>query len=290
MNERIAVVVNSAKLDKSTRHKLRAALADHDLGDSPWYSIERGADAATAASKAVKRGAQTVIVCGGDGTVRAASEAIAQSDASLAVIPAGTANLFATGLHLPTDPHDVIAAVVSGRTMSIDSATCNGRAFNVMAGSGFDAAMIAGAEDGKTRWGTLAYVKSGIHEARKREPFHATVTVDDEAVFEGLATCVLVANIGSLKAGVDALPEASPTDGRLDLAVLTAAGAKQWAGVMVSALRGRQQFSDHAHLSQGTTISATFNSKHRFELDGGCKGRAKSLKFQVKPSSLRVCG
>lgn len=289
MSGRIAVVANGKKLDKSMHRALQAAIGDHDLGDVPWYSVDRGSDAAKAAAKAVRRGAEVVIVCGGDGTVRAASEALAGTPCAMAVVPAGTANLFATGLKLPTSPADVVAAVVAGSTTTIDTGTCNGRAFNVMAGSGFDAAMIADAEDGKERWGTLAYVKSGIREARRREPFYATVKVDGDMMFEGDVTCVLVANIGSLKAGVEALPDASPTDGRLDIAVVTASGTREWAGLMVSALRKRQRWSGHAHLAQGTKVTVAFSGKHRFELDGGCKGSAKRLEFIVQPGALRVC-
>lgn len=90
-------------------------------------------------------------MCGGDGTVRAVSEALSGTKSLLAVVPAGTANLFATGLKLPSDPADVIAAVVAGASIRLDNGTCNGQTFNVMAGSGFDAAMIADAEDGKER-------------------------------------------------------------------------------------------------------------------------------------------
>ncbi len=289
MSAEIAVVVNSRKVDKSTMSALKAAIAEHELSKVAWYSIEHGSDGAKAAAKAVRRGAEVVIVCGGDGTVRAASEALSGTKSVLAVVPAGTANLFATGLKLPSDPADVIAAVVAGASIRLDNGTCNGQTFNVMAGSGFDAAMIADAEDGKERWGTLAYVKSGIREARAREPFVATVRVDGDTLFEGEATCVLVANIGSLKAGVEAMPNASPVDGLLDVAVITANGAREWASLMVSALRHRQQSSSHALLSQGERISVKFDEKHRFELDGGCKGMAKKLDFVVIRQALRVC-
>ena len=108
-------------------------------------------------------------------------------------------------------------------------------------------------------------------------------------MFEGPASCVLVGNIGTLKGGVEAFPDASPTDGLLDVAVVTATGLQAWAGLMVSAVRGRQHLNGHAHLWQGREISVTTKTKHRFELDGGVKGRSDTFDFDVVPASLIVC-
>lgn len=289
MNRSIAVVAHREKLTGGAARRLRAALQEHGLDDVPWYSIEKGSRAAAATKKAVKRGAEVVLVCGGDGTVRSASESLTGTDAALAVVPAGTANLFATGLDLPRRPADVVAAIVGGRTILIDSAKCNDRGFNVMAGTGFDAGMIDAADRGKARLGTLSYVWAGVREARHREAFGAEVEVDGREVFEGPATCVLVANIGSLKGGIEAFPDASPTDGKLDLAVITADGMREWAGLMARAVRGTQRWAGNAHFDQGATIRVRLDGKHRFELDGGSKGVAKRLDFSVDEAALRVC-
>ena len=158
-----------------------------------------------------------------------------------------------------------------------------------MAGSGFDAAMIDGADDGKERWGTLSYVRAGVREARRREPFEAVVAIDGHTLFEGEITCVLVANIGSLKAGVDAFPDADPHDGLLDVAVVTAAGMREWAALMARAARGTQRWSGHVQFGQGAEVDVRFRGKHRFELDGGCKGTARHLEFGVRPAGLQLC-
>jgi diacylglycerol kinase family enzyme len=128
-----------------------------------------------------------------------------------------------------------------------------------------------------------------VKQARTREAFKARVTVDDELFFEGPATCVLVGNVGTLKGGVQAFPDASVTDGVLDLAVLTAAGMKEWAGVMVAALRHRQHVAAHAQMGRGREIVVELDGKHRFELDGGMKGKAKRLELAVNPQSLLLC-
>ena len=100
---------------------------------------------------------------------------------------------------------------------------------------------------------------------------------------------MLVGNLGTLKGGLEAFPDASPTDGVLDLAVITAAGVRDWAALLIAAARHRQHATSHAHLWQGREIGVEFSSKHRFELDGGVRGRAKQLDFVVQPQSLTLC-
>jgi diacylglycerol kinase (ATP) len=285
----IAVVANRQKLSQKHAGSLRAALRDAGHDDVPWISIDKGKQGTKAAQRALDGGARTVIVCGGDGTVRAAAQALVGTGAALAVVPEGTANLFAGSFAIPSDPAAVVDLIVGGHRRTIDTGRCNGLTFVVMAGAGFDAAMIDDADDTKERYGTLAYVRSGVRSARQRQPFAMEVTVDGQPFFEGEATCVLVGNTGRLKAGVQAFPDASVTDGRLDVAVLTASGMREWAGLMVAAVRHRQHLSGHAQMGAGTKIVARFSERHRFELDGGTKGRAKRLKLRVVPASLVIC-
>lgn len=285
----IAVLANTKKVSGRDLRALKQALRRAGFDHTEWLTFEKGSAATKAGTKALKHGADVVLACGGDGTVRAAAQALVGSHAALAVFPMGTANLFASALSIPTDPEDLVDLIVSGERRTIDTGTCNGLTFNVMAGTGFDAAMIDDADNDKERLGMLAYVRAGAKEARGREAFEARVDVDGDTVFEGAASCVLVGNIGTLKGGIEVFPDGSPTDGSLDVAVVTATGLRAWAGLMVSAVRGRQQLSGHADMWAGSKISVRTNAKHRFELDGGVKGTDKRFDFEVVPSSLIVC-
>lgn len=286
---RIAVLANTKKVGQKDLKGLKAALRSAGFEHTEWISFDKGSAASKAGATAVKHGADIVIACGGDGTVRAAAQSLVGKDCALAVLPKGTANLFASAMSISDDPADLIDLIVRGDRRTIDTGRCNGMTFNVMAGTGFDAAMIDDAEEDKERLGVVAYLRSGAKQARARTAFDMTVRVDDESVFEGSASCVLVGNIGTLKGGVEAFPNASPTDGMLDVAVITATGLKAWTGLLVSAVRGRQSLSGHAHMWSGQTISVHAETKHRFELDGGVKGTSKRFDFEVVPASLIVC-
>lgn len=284
----VAVVAHERKLSASAREGLRTALQAAGL-DGPWFMLPKAKKATAAVRKALDDGAEVLVACGGDGTVRAAAQGLVGTGVALAVMPTGTANLFANGFALPFAPADVVGLITSGDRRTIDSAVCNDMTFNVMAGTGFDAGMIDDADASKERLGMLAYLRSGWRSARSEETFRAEVTVDGSVFFEGTATCVLVGNIGTLKGGLEAFPDASPTDGRLDIAVLTATGLKEWASVMLSALRHKQTASAHVQIGQGADIDVRLDAKRRFELDGGAKGTSKRLRFGVRPNSLVLC-
>lgn len=285
----IAVIANTVKIAKKDARLLRRSLAAAGFGDVCWLEVKKGSDSKAAAGKALKQGAKTIVVCGGDGSVRAAAEAMVDSSAGLAVVPSGTANLFASGLELPTDIEEIVAMIARGDRRSIDTAVCNGHTFNTMAGTGFDVGMLEGAEDGKERLGTFAYVGAAVREARHRKMFRTAITIDGNAFFEGSASCVLVGNAGGSKGVVEAFPGATPTDGRLHVAVVTAVGLREWASLMATAVLRKQQSSSHAQIGEGTSIGVTFDKKRRFELDGGVKGKSKKLTFEVRPRSLIVC-
>jgi diacylglycerol kinase family enzyme len=192
-------------------------------------------------------------------------------------------------LKLPKDPVDVLATVTGGERLVIDTAVCNDQTFTVMAGTGFDAAMVDDADATKERLGVAAYVRAAVVNARQGDPVRTTVTVDGATFFEGEASCVLVGNLGTLKAGLTAFPAASPTDGILDVAVLTATGMRDWAGVLWKVVRRQQEQSGHAHLTRGKEIAVELDDERRMQLDGGAKGTTDALKIAVRPASLRVC-
>lgn len=282
------LIANTEKIAPKEILQLRRALKEQ-LGDVKWYSIEKGSAAKAAATRALAKGASTVVVAGGDGTVRAAAEALVGTNSALAVVPRGTANLFATGLHLPTEIEEIVATIAAGDRRSIDTALCNDRTFCVMAGVGFDVKMLDGAEQDKERLGTLAYVKSGVREARERTMFPASVTIDGTDFFEGEASCVLIGNSGHLKAGLDVFPGATVTDGEVHVAVVTAANLRDWGALLVAAAMRRPHWSGSALVGSGQKIRVKFDERRRFELDGGVKTKAKHLDVEVLPHSLLIC-
>ncbi len=112
--------------------------------------------------KALKHGAELIFVWGGDGMVQRCVDAMVGSDAVLAIIPAGTANLFASSLKIPKDIGEAVTIGLTGPRHKFDVGRINGEHFTVMAGAGLDALMIRDADGPlKDRLGRAAYLLTG---------------------------------------------------------------------------------------------------------------------------------
>lgn len=83
-----------------------------------------------------------VLVGGGDGTVAAAAAALKDKDKALAILPAGTMNLFARSLGIPLDLDSAVAAFAGGHQRQVDVASANGRVFVHQFSLGMHARMI----------------------------------------------------------------------------------------------------------------------------------------------------
>lgn len=104
--QQIAIVLNPVA-DEEVAQRLVAAVEDRGL-EVTWLETTPDDPGRGQAEAALAAGAELVIACGGDGTVRACVEALAGSDAALAVIPAGTGNLLARNLGIPDDTKEAL--------------------------------------------------------------------------------------------------------------------------------------------------------------------------------------
>jgi diacylglycerol kinase (ATP) len=219
---------------------------------------------------------------------RCAHEA-AGTGATLAIIPAGTANLFATNLGIPTDIEGAVAVALDGHRRKLDLGTINGEHFAVMAGVGFDADMIADADRGaKQRLGRLAYVRAGLRHVRgSLTPVR--IEVDGTPWFRGEASCVLLGNVGRITGGIPAFDDARPDDGWLEVGVATAGGTLQWARTLGRMALGRSDESPFVRITRARKVDVRLAAPTRYELDGGDRGEVRRVKARVVPAAITIC-
>lgn len=309
MSDQIAIVWNPTKTDRSVLEKgLTQAGVTADV---QWFETTKDDAGQGVTSQALDAGATLIIVAGGDGTVRAVSEQLAQSSqtAELGIVPLGTGNLLARNLGVPIN--NVTAAVaraVNGEAQPVDvgwvdvelGETTERHAFVVMVGFGVDANMIAETDaDLKDKAGWLAYVESlgRALAASDVVPFH--ITVDDQPARDEVGHTLLIANCGSLQGGLVLLPDANPSDGKLDYMLLSAESVGQWAGALktmvwdngLMRLLGKADEltnTDVMSHGQATKLQISLPEERAFEIDGEEIGSTSSFTVTVQPSGLRV--
>ena len=156
-----------------------------------------------------------------------------------------------------------------GRRRRLDLGRINGERFAVMAGVGFDARMIRDADRGlKDRVGRLAYIATGAKNLRGRR-VRMRIDVDGDAWFDGDASCVLFANVGTILGGIEAFEHARPDDGRLEVGVVTAEGAIQWIRALGRTALGDAEKSPFVQITSGKKIDVRLSRPSPYELDGG---------------------
>ena len=139
---KVAVIAHSGKTVGGGLSELRRVLETEGIDDPLWCEVPKSRKAPPQVRRALDEGCELVFAWGGDGMVQRCIDVLAGSKASLAIIPAGTANLFATNLGVPKDIEEAVAIGLRGERRKLDVGRFNGERFGVMAGAGFDAAMI----------------------------------------------------------------------------------------------------------------------------------------------------
>jgi diacylglycerol kinase family enzyme len=151
--------------------------------------------AAEAVAAAVRAGIELVIAHGGDGTVNevvngllddaSPGELAIQERPLLAVVPGGSANVFARALGMPRDPLEATSSVLtalaarSARTVSLGKA--DDRWFTFNAGMGWDADVVASVERDRSRGHEASptrYARTALHQYLRQRRTPASLTVE----------------------------------------------------------------------------------------------------------------
>jgi YegS/Rv2252/BmrU family lipid kinase len=285
----VGVLAHSAKTLGGGLEELRTTLATHGIDDPMWYEVPKSRLAPERAKKLLKKGADLIFVWGGDGTVQRVIDAVAGAPVAVAILPAGTANLFATNLGIPKDIAEAVEIGLNGPRRQLDVGLMNGERFGVMAGTGLDALMIRDADAGlKDKIGRLAYVWTGAKNVR-RSSVKMRIDVDGATWFKGKASCLLVGNVGDVIGGISAFSDAQPDDGRLNIGVVTASGAIEWLRTLSRSAVGDVQGSPFVETTTGEVFDVRLDKAIPYELDGGVRKKAKRLKCKVEPAAVTIC-
>ena len=286
---KVAVVAHAGKTLGGGLPELRRVLSAEGVHDPLWYEVPKSRKAPAQLERALSAGAELVFAWGGDGMVQRCVDALAGTGVSLAIIPAGTANLFASNLGIPKDVHEAVGLGLRGSRRKIDVGRFNGERFAVMAGAGFDALMIRDAGGGlKTRLGRAAYVWTGS-ESLRAKPFRAAIDVDGAPWYRGKASCILIGNVGKLFGGIEVFEDARDDDGKLDLGVVTAEGLVEWGRMLARVVVGTPTESPFARTTKAKRVKVSLNRKTLYELDGGDRAKVKKFKVSVDPGAISVC-
>ncbi|AWH51098.1 lipid kinase YegS [Stenotrophomonas sp. SAU14A_NAIMI4_5] len=187
-------------------------------------------DAERYVAEAIDHGVDVIVAAGGDGTLSAVAETLAHREEpadtlpSLALVPMGTANDFATSVGIPTDPEDAFALIAQAPARPIDllRVDADGKRWWCanLASGGFGTQVTVETDAGlKKMLGGLAYVITGIAKLGRIEPITARLTGPDFE-WEGGFIALGIGNGRQAGGGQQLCPQALIDDGLLDVTVV----------------------------------------------------------------------
>lgn len=241
-----------------------------------------------------------VVASGGDGTVTAVSHFLANTGTPILPFPAGTANLLALNLFSPNEPHALAKMLRAGHLLDFDLAElrASGRddvyGFGIMAGAGYDAAIMAKAQPSKRLLGPMAYFSAAVANPLPQVS-KITLELDGRKVeSEGLG--VLVVNFSKIQFDISVTDRNNPRDGMLDVVVLKAANAFGLIPALIERVmeRGADKTNDHiealeTHRAKNVRVVA--DPPMEVQYDGEVTGLSTPFEAHILPGAARflVC-
>jgi YegS/Rv2252/BmrU family lipid kinase len=297
--QQVAVVLNPIKARAAEAEMLIEAacrgagwpkpMVFETLVDDPGHSMAR---------KALEAGADVVIPCGGDGTVRVVAEALAGTEVALGLVPLGTGNLLARNLDLDvSNLSQCVHTALFGRQRRIDTARMelknrvtgetSEHTFLVIAGMGMDAEILSDTnEDLKRAVGWIAYTEAGIRHMPGRRRKRVEISLNDGDFQTRRVRSVLFANCGKLPGGVDFIPEAYVDDGVLDIVVMSPRTLIGWIAMYLKVTFQHNRPVPAMSFYGAQNVRIRSAEPVETQADGDPTGPATDIRVEVKPLSL----
>jgi diacylglycerol kinase (ATP) len=192
-----------------------------------------------AAKEAACAGFDCVVACGGDGTLHEALNGLVGTQTALALLPSGTANVWALEAGLPKDADAALRLLDDGDRLRLDTGRVAGRYFLLMASIGLDS-LVAGRVSSRLKrvFGFLPYIGHAAYALKSFDGFGATVTVDG-ATIETPAVGLIVGNTRSYGGLMQITPKAKANDGLLDVCLYSGNGRLDFLGAILDTLLKR---------------------------------------------------
>jgi diacylglycerol kinase family enzyme len=268
------------------RQTLEAAGHSIDIG------IVSGEDvAATLEKAAARRGIDVVLAGGGDGTISAAAARLMNGKKALAILPAGTMNLFARGLGIPQTLDAALESFADGEVIAVDVASANGRPFVHQFSIGLHARMVQfrqkmefGSRLGKIR----ASARAAWATINNPPAMKVTLTIGEAEIVTHTTGIGITNNLF----GEGHLPyAANPVGGVLGIYVTVAQRRGELVRYFLDVARGKWRDSEHVEIHQADKAILKIHSaskKFRAVMDGELVKLDRETTIQIHPRALNV--
>ena len=206
---------SGARLPAGEVAELQKAAAD---GGLEVVRCGPGVDIIGLTREHMRTGRRLFVAAGGDGTINSVVQPLMNSDATFAVIPAGTYNHFARDLGVPLDWREALDVALNGTTRQIDAGRINDRFFVNNVSIGLYPELVARREERGRDYPKWKARLHAVYATLRKYP-HVTLAIESEFLNEIVKTHVFVISNNSYdlsRLGVEA-PRSTLEEGRLSV-------------------------------------------------------------------------
>jgi diacylglycerol kinase family enzyme len=235
--------------------------------------------------------ADVVLAGGGDGTISAAAAVCFEAGKPLAVLPAGTMNLFARTLRVPLNLEEALREIAAGQLYAVDIATANGQPFVHQYSVGVHARLVRIREElsYNNRWEkVLASLRAFSGTLAKPLKFKVDI-LTPRGPEQRIASGISVSNNVLAEGHV---PYADDVDGGV-LGVYLVKPMSQWEmfKLLLGVLLGR--WKTHPRVSEKAVTSVTLlfprrKKTARAVIDGELIPLPAQVELRIHPRALQV--
>ena len=159
-----------------------------------------------------------VVICGGDGTLNAVTNALRGVDVNIGIIPIGSGNSVALAAKIPRQPVLALDIIFKGSSSPVDAFSVNEKFSCALCGIGFDALVAHEFAKQKTR-GLQTYIRISITKFFNSKPYPFEIRVKDK-ILKTDAYFISIANSNQFGNNFTIAPMASLSDGLLDVVIV----------------------------------------------------------------------
>ena len=244
------------------------------------------------ARRAVDRGADLILVAGGDGTINEAVNGMVHSDVPLGILPAGTANVLANELGVgKTMEHaaEALADSVPERValgLISSEAGDQPRHFLLMAGAGLDAEIVFRLNPRvKQAVGKAAYWIGGFSKVGRRIP-EFTVQANGR---EYRASFALLSRVRNYGGDLEIAPTISLLDNEFEMVLFEGESSLGFLKYMLAVVVHRQQTMPGITIlrTREAAFSGPADSKIHLQVDGEYAGLAPA-RVEIVPNAVTL--
>jgi diacylglycerol kinase family enzyme len=234
---------------------------------------------------------EALIVAGGDGTVRAVAERMLGSDVPLGILPAGTMNVLARDLGVPSDLDHAVKALLAAPVGRIDVATVNGVPFLCSSTLAMmpHLGRLRERARGQFGLGRLRLLGRAVKLVRRYPRMRLTIVVDEHE--HEVRTSAAVVSCNPLAAGPPPMPGRERLDaGRLAVYVTTDRTNWDLVAVATKLFQGNWQQDRRIRKYEGTTVEVRSSDLALMSVmsDGEIAQLSMPLRYQIQPRALAV--